>query len=228
MQAERMLPRRLLATIARDFLAIALIAVIVGLVLVDAERSLGPTGLDTLSTRVAGVHHAVAAAMLGVTHLGEEIVLVGLSAAIVWWTYRRGELEWSRFFAVLMPGALLFDNVIKPFVARPRPDFARLVDGTGYSFPSGHVLGTTALLLGLCLYISWRSRSNPRNVVYVTLIGSIAMAASRVVVGVHWPTDVLVAIVLGIAWSWRCSSVLLDRPLSRIALPVLRRQWRSE
>ena len=81
-----MIPRRLLATITRDFLAIALAAIVVGLLLVDAERNLGLAGLDTLSTRVGAVPHAVATSMLGVTRFGEEIVLVAASAAIVWWT----------------------------------------------------------------------------------------------------------------------------------------------
>jgi undecaprenyl-diphosphatase len=93
----------------------------------------------------------------------------------------------------------LVETVLKAVVDRDRPNFDRLVEGHGPSFPSGHVMAAMALWGMLPLVVSLYTRR--RDVwwgsvaVAATIIGGIA--ASRVYLGVHWFSDVVGGLLAG-------------------------------
>jgi hypothetical protein len=84
-------------------------------------------------------------------------------------------------------------------VDRERPDLSRLVDGTGPSHPSGHVLAAVALWGLLPPLVSTLVRS--RAVWWLSVLASgvliAGIAASRVYLGVHWFADVVQGALLG-------------------------------
>jgi undecaprenyl-diphosphatase len=119
------------------------------------------------------------------------VVLVGgLVLAIVAW--RR-----CRVVAVLVVAATLarplMEFTLKESVGRDRPSLARLVNGEGHSFPSGHVLAAAALWAMVPVVLSLYTQS--RRVWWVAAIGAVSavalIGASRVYLGVHWASDVI-------------------------------------
>jgi undecaprenyl-diphosphatase len=104
--------------------------------------------------------------------------------------------------AVILVVATLFTDLVKDAVARPRPPGEALVPTTGYSFPSGHALGS-AVTYGLLALVAWRSPATPRvrraaAVAGVTIPCLVGL--SRVALGVHYPTDVLGGWLAGTAF----------------------------
>ena len=109
-----------------------------------------------------------------------------------------------RYEALLMAASMitapLVSYLLKSVVERTRPALWEAPWYWGSSFPSGHTLSTTAFAFAavLCAARIWPQRRGP-----VTLLAGLAIlwtasvALSRMVIGVHWPTDVLASIGLG-------------------------------
>ncbi len=107
------------------------------------------------------------------------------------------------FATVLMP--VLINVVLKEVIERPRPDMTILISQpTSPGFPSGHA-EYAALLFLLLFYLAGelvgpRWLRWPLRMVLVSAI--LAVGASRVYLGVHWPSDVLGGYLLGALWVW--------------------------
>ena len=86
-------------------------------------------------------------------------------------------------------------------VHRSRPDIGRRTTAAGWSFPSGHSAtaagGWAAIALAL---LSRSSRRWRKSGAFAALVVTVAVACSRVLLGVHWMTDVIAGITVG--WSW--------------------------
>ena len=154
-----------------------------------------------LNGLVAG-HPAVVSAVKAVTWLGSSGVLwtlIGL-AVVVLAIRRRWRL--AIYLLVTGAGALTLDPVLKVLVGRLRPVVAHPVAyGNGDSFPSGHALGSIVCYGALFLVFLPATRGPWRRVftaVIVTLIAAIGV--SRLLLGVHYLSDVLGAWALGITW----------------------------
>ncbi|QXF12034.1 phosphatase PAP2 family protein [Sphingopyxis terrae] len=123
-------------------------------------------------------------------------VLVGLIAAAVrYWGGRRP--------ALAIVAAVLFANIasslLKAAFDRPRPDLiAHLDHVSSASYPSGHATSAAALYLTLALLVPprWRRQAWTLAVLMIGLTG-----LSRIMLGVHWPSDIVGGTLLGAAFA---------------------------
>lgn len=135
-----------------------------------------------------------------VTHLGDPTVvtvLAVLAALGCWFTGRRRD---AVYLAGVRAAAVVVGYVLKEGVARARPDLPQPVaHAGGYSFPSGHALGSSALYLSLALVALrvWPRRLVRWPAVVVGIVVPLAVATSRVLLGVHFPSDVAAGLLLG-------------------------------
>jgi undecaprenyl-diphosphatase len=106
------------------------------------------------------------------------------------------------FAAVALGGGLLLNKALKLLFARPRPVLdwsAAAALPASSSFPSGHAMATATLATVLTA-LAWRSRW--RWPVALAAWGfALLVAASRVLLGVHFPSDVVAGAAIGIAWT---------------------------
>lgn len=100
-------------------------------------------------------------------------------------------------------GGALVNQVVKDIVARPRPHLFRgALHASGYSFPSGHAMNAM-IVFGVCIQLSWiftHRREVVRSVAFIALVLAALIGLSRIVFGVHYPTDVFGGFMLGIVW----------------------------
>lgn len=137
----------------------------------------------------------------GVSLLGRSWLLIPLAALVGLALVRTlGIRAWVPLLAVA--GADALQNVIKALVDRPRPSVTHLEHVTSSSFPSGHATQSTAFLLAL-LALACPARSGLGRTTATLFVAVLvfAVGASRVYLGVHYPTDVAAGIILGGAWA---------------------------
>lgn len=99
-------------------------------------------------------------------------------------------------------GVTIISNVFKVIVARDRPDVNRLVFEDGYSFPSGHSI-TSVVFYGYLIYLIFKyvdSRKIKAFLILVLLLLIPFIGFSRVYLGVHYASDVLCGLLLGIVY----------------------------
>ena len=92
--------------------------------------------------------------------------------------------------------------LLKNIVQRPRPEGYRLIEESGYSFPSGHSMVSVAFY-GFIVYLIWKKVKNKRlKYLLCTLLSILAVTIgfSRIYLGVHYASDVLAGGVLSISY----------------------------
>jgi undecaprenyl-diphosphatase len=116
--------------------------------------------------------------------------------------------RWLAYLAVTCGGGALMNLELKRYFARARPDVAEMLRRAhGYSFPSGHAMGST-VAFGALSYLAFRAAAQWRwksaaIALAATLVASVAL--SRVYLGVHWISDVGAGIFAGLAWVSVCT-----------------------
>jgi undecaprenyl-diphosphatase len=147
------------------------------------------------------------------------------TAAVVILALRRRFAEALLVFVVVAGGQVL-GTLAKYLVSRQRPPASGALIGLpgSYAFPSGHALAAV-LLYGVLGFLLVRQMRTQRARVVVAVVATaiiVLVGVSRVYLGVHWPTDVLAAWVLGGAWLALCAWAYVRwdaRRLSGSALP---------
>jgi undecaprenyl-diphosphatase len=124
------------------------------------------------------------------------------------------------FLAVTFVGITVVVNGVKWIVDRARPDIDRLTGFSGPSFPSGHAATSAAMFAGFALVLGVGRSPRARALLAGAGAGiATAVASSRVLLGVHWLTDVLAGLAVGWAWFALCSAAFGGRFL-RFGQPV--------
>ena len=145
---------------------------------------------------------AVAVSGIGKAGIGLGVALPWIPLAVVAVTL--AARSWGdAAFLVLATLAPVFNLGLKALVARPRPDEElSMVLEAGYGFPSGHAVFAAAFL-GALMWLAgrWRpldGRAALRwSVIGVLALTVLAVGASRVYLGVHWPSDVIAGLLFG-------------------------------
>ncbi|MGH3344188.1 MAG: phosphatase PAP2 family protein [Carbonactinosporaceae bacterium] len=168
----------------------------------------------------------VVAAMGLVTQLGGAIALltVAVLGGLAVGAVRRSWVPLV-LLAVTLVGAGVAVSVLKALIARPRPPAVLAVYlEAGYGFPSGHTTHATAgyLMLAVLVTVTVR-RVWVRVTAWVSAVLVVAaVGVSRVVLGVHAPSDVLAGWLLGLSWVALVVSVWWSLKRSGLARGAIR------
>lgn len=151
------------------------------------------------------------------TELGGAAVLLPATAfAAAWLAWRRDGRGALLLVAITLSGRALVETQ-KLLIGRPRPDSAEhLVAISNLSFPSAHA--ANALMVWLCLALLLPRTERGRTMaIWAAIWLALAIGLTRVMLGVHWPSDVIGGWSFGLAWTLlmlRLSGHRFDRPLS--------------
>jgi undecaprenyl-diphosphatase len=170
---------------------------------------LGKGPLTRLDGRIANRLNDAVHGSPGLVHVLDAIswlgkplllgVVVGIVGVFVFW---RGRRRLALYLVVTVVIGGLIDSAIKILVNRPRPIVDHpIATAMGKSFPSGHAMSSTitygAVFLALLPALSPRRR---RVALAVTIALVLAIGCSRLLLGVHFLSDVIGGYVLGLAW----------------------------
>lgn len=204
-------------------LTLALVAIFVG-GLVLALLTVVVRGTDVLagidgSVADWGDQHAGAwshDALTLVTRLGETPVVVIVAAVVAIVEYTRTRSRWVvPFLLAVILGDKLLTEGLKQLIDRARPEIEAVAATLGPSFPSGHTSTAAASWAAFALVAGrwWGRRAWPG--LAGTAVGiAVAVALSRVLLDVHWLTDVLGGLALGWAWFAACAIAFGGRLLN--------------
>lgn len=156
---------------------------------------------NRLNDAVRG-HDLVITTLETISWLGRPPILILVTVASVIYTWRHGAHRLTLFLIATTIGGAVMSTAIKLLVNRPRPAVDHpIVTALGKSFPSGHALSSSvvygAVLLTFLPVLDGRVR---HAVVGATVSLVLAIGASRVLLGVHFMSDVAGGYVLGLAW----------------------------
>ena len=135
-------------------------------------------------------------------------VAVGVASMFLWLTKHKYS---ALLLIIATAGGILLNNLLKVGFGRPRPqvfDWGTTV--VSWSFPSGHAMSAT-VVYSTVAYLAARLQRRHRHRV-MTLVGAalliILICISRLYLGVHYPSDVIAGMLIGLAWAAFCMATL--------------------
>jgi len=143
-----------------------------------------------------------------ITQIGSPITLGIMAAVGAFLLWRAGRRTMMVAWLAAFVGDVLLNEVLKRVVHRARPEFGtRFLHGHSYSFPSGHAMGSM-VAYGMLAYVlahgAYPGRV-PRWTLYAIAAAIVLLVGlSRIVLGVHYPSDVLGGWAAGAAWLTLC------------------------
>jgi undecaprenyl-diphosphatase len=157
-----------------------------------------------------------------ITSLGSFSVLFLVTAIAVGFFLIRRQPASALLVAFSVVGGTLISTFLKMGFDRPRPDL--VPHGTPVftaSFPSGHAMlsAITYLTLGALIARVEQTRARRIYVLGAAVSITFVVGASRVYLGVHWPSDVIGGWCLGSAWALLCWLVMAGWHISHPTAP---------
>ena len=155
---------------------------------------------------VMPAHPVAVAVMVVVTDVGSPVSVNLLTGAAVVVLLLRRRVRVAAYLIAVRLCVLVVETALKHGLGRPRPPVHPLTSASGFSFPSGHAGGTAALCVSVLFVLlpvvhhRWRVVA-----VAAAVLLSVAVAVSRVVLGVHYPSDVVGGLLVGVL----CGVVLM-------------------
>ena len=156
----------------------------------DLDDALGPPWFEEMLAEI--------------TALGGYTILVILSGIVLATLLLSGERQAALFLTLSLVGGALVSSGLKALFSRPRPDLVDHLDQTfTSSFPSAHAMVSTLAYLTLAVVgVRFLRRHWSRVfLLAMAVLLAFAIGASRVYLGVHWPSDVLAGWLAGAAWA---------------------------
>ncbi len=132
-----------------------------------------------------------------ITSFANPLTIVSLCLASLLsliWKYKA-----SIYLIIITIISTVFNFLTKNIVLRNRPNHLRLIEETGYSFPSGHAMGSIAFY-GFIIFLLSKSKINKNLKIFLSVIIGLTIfliGISRIYVGVHYPSDIIGGFLLG-------------------------------
>ncbi len=138
-----------------------------------------------------------------VTWAGSTWLLIPLALVFSVFLARIGRRVDALAVALSLAGAIAIDSAVKALVARPRPAVEHLQHVSGWSYPSAHAGQAGAFWTSVLLVALTRTGTRRASWTATVLIAVIVLAVawSRVYLGVHYPSDVIAGALLGSGWA---------------------------
>ncbi len=182
--------------------------------LAEEVHEADPFGFDEPLLRLARqwASPALDQAMLLASDLGYAWGVVPADVLLCLGLLALGHVRKALFFGFATGGSALLNLLAKAVFARERPDlWLSIAPEQSFSFPSGHAMGSATLaaaVVMLCWHGPWRWPALLAGVAFAAWVG-----ASRVYLGVHFPSDILAGWTAALAWV--CAVYLIVRPNHR-------------
>lgn len=149
--------------------------------------------------------------MLEITFLGTGTVvmmIVAVSGMFLWLTKHRYS---ALLLLIATVGGILLNNLLKLGFGRPRPQvFDWGTEVISWSFPSGHAMSAT-VVYSTVAYLAARLQRRHLHRVSTMICAAlliILIGISRLYLGVHYPSDVIAGVIIGLAWAGFCMATL--------------------
>jgi membrane-associated phospholipid phosphatase len=168
--------------------------------LVNIDNSVGQWQVDH------GTHFSTQALQV-VTDLASTYAVLIVIVVVAVAEYVRIPNKWVPVFLVsVVVGEIVLVTTIKEALDRVRPSFNPAAATLGPSFPSGHSATAAALYAAVALVLARRRAPRTRTVIAAVAAAiAVAVACSRVMLDVHWLSDVVAGLAFGWAWFAVCA-----------------------
>jgi undecaprenyl-diphosphatase len=183
----------------RFAILLTLVLAVVGIKVSEdvVNRESGPFDVVVLQFIHANVPPALTGLFEAATSSGSASVLVPLVIILVVALL----CAKRRFEALLLSVSVITGGIIvyvlKALVGRARPDLWDTEWYWGSSFPSGHALVVAALATATVISVNRIWPGSRKFAMLIAFVWVLSVGISRLVLGVHWPTDVLAAVCIG-------------------------------
>lgn len=146
---------------------------------------------------------AITSLMKALSAIGAGEIAIPIGFVVAWLLVRRGDRSAARCYAVTTLSGWALNLGLKALFQRPRPSILPHLDRAGgFSYPSGHAM-LAPLVFGLGAFLLTRDSPAParRMLRLGAALIAVAIGFSRVYLAVHYPSDVVAALLAGTAWS---------------------------
>ena len=148
---------------------------------------------------LAAAHADLGTAATALSDIGSPVavdMVVGVLVLTLLW---RRRVRAALYVLLVRLVELAIETVVKVLIDRPRPTVPVVIThASESSFPSGHAAGSAALVVSVLVLLLPRvGRTTASALVTLGALTCLAIAASRVLLGVHYPTDAVAGLILG-------------------------------
>lgn len=206
----RLNPRAATGLLVLIALAVVLVGGVIVAVLAFLVRGHGAVVRLDASVAGWGHEHATTFSLDGlnaISFLGRPTTVVVLATLLAIAETVRTRSRWVvPFVLVVVAGNGIITTAVKHVADRLRPTLNPIAETLGPSFPSGHSSWSAAFFAAAALLLS-RGRPRPVRIALAGVAAGMAVliAGSRVLLSVHWLSDVIAGLALGSAWFCVCA-----------------------
>jgi membrane-associated phospholipid phosphatase len=194
--------------------------------------------VEQFDSAIIGFFNQIASDTLGkvmfvFTELGSLWFLTMFSVIMLSILWMKKKDKWGiLFFIIGIGGGGLLTKLLKYYYGRERPSINEEIDAIGYSFPSGHSMGSL-IFYGFLTYFIFRYTANRKKVKWLiaglSAVLIVLIGISRIYLGAHYPSDVIAGHLAGAIWlilcllaleyvKWRSARSSKQRDGSRVSL----------
>jgi len=137
------------------------------------------------------------------SNFGDKIG-IGIVALIfiIWLAWKKRDFLGIAAFVIAVGLGNEFNKIIKEAIARPRPTFNHFVDESSMSFPSGHAMVGFILYMFIAHFLAKEAKSSAAKglIAICALFFVLLIGISRIVLGFHYPTDIIGGYLIAAIW----------------------------